>query len=121
MVLQGLRRMTKKEEIPSEFRAARSILAGFAWLRDEVGKMGLKPSPRMSPTVQRILDTATKMVHDPYFILGVERGAPLELVKAVWKEKAKYYHPDSTKLAGGRPELFKKLKEAYEAILRDIG
>lgn len=51
---------------------------------------------------------------DPYRILGVEPGDSEELVKAVFRAKAKVFHPDTGKKPD--PEKFARLKAAYDAI-----
>jgi ElaB/YqjD/DUF883 family membrane-anchored ribosome-binding protein len=54
---------------------------------------------------------------DPYVILGVSRDDSMDVVKAVWRTKAKFFHPD----AGGSKDRMQKLQAAYEAILREKG
>jgi len=60
-----------------------------------------------------------------YDVLGLERGATLQEVKAAFREKAKLYHPDKVSHLG--PELqsvaeerFKAINEAYQAVLSDV-
>lgn len=50
---------------------------------------------------------------DPYGILGVRPEDPIELVKSVYRAKARHLHPDK----GGDAEAFKRLDAAYKAIL----
>tara|TARA_R110002020_G_scaffold26270_14_gene84878 strand:+ start:15061 stop:15543 length:483 start_codon:yes stop_codon:yes gene_type:complete len=52
----------------------------------------------------------------PYSILYLKSNAPEFVVKAVYKTLAFKYHPDR----GGETEQFQKVKEAYEAIMKDI-
>lgn len=47
-----------------------------------------------------------------YSILGVARGATLDLVKRAFRQKVKVHHPD----AGGSPEVFAQLKLAYDVL-----
>jgi hypothetical protein len=49
---------------------------------------------------------------DAYDIVGASPDDPFEMIEAVYKKKALYYHPDK----GGNPERFKRLTEAYELI-----
>lgn len=52
---------------------------------------------------------------NPWDILGIERGAPREDVRAAFLKKARRLHPDK----GGDHEQFQELRAAYES-LRDI-
>lgn len=61
-------------------------------------------------------------MRDPYEILGVPRGAPLEAVRAAYRELCLRYHPDkhanaAEVLRGLAEEKFKQVKEAYDQIL----
>src|SRR3990167_9124050 len=42
----------------------------------------------------------------PYAVLGVSPGDPMEMVEAVWRAKAKFYHPDAP---GGNAVRFQQL------------
>jgi len=50
--------------------------------------------------------------NDPYYILGVSRDDPPDLIREIYYTKAKYYHPDK----GGDEEKFRKLNQAYKKI-----
>jgi curved DNA-binding protein CbpA len=59
---------------------------------------------------------------DPYFVLGVEPGAPPTTIKAAWRRLARQHHPD---LIGDDPEASRvatrkmaEINEAYAAISR---
>ena len=54
---------------------------------------------------------------NPYVILGVRPEASTIVIKAAYRAMAKEKHPD----AGGNPEDFKKIQEAYEEIMRQRG
>ncbi len=54
---------------------------------------------------------------DYYKILGVERGADADAIKAAYRKMARKYHPDVSKEANAE-ERFKDLQEAYE-VLKD--
>lgn len=49
---------------------------------------------------------------DPWEVLGLRPDADLDAIEAVYRTKAKRLHPD----AGGSPEAFRELQEAYEAV-----
>lgn len=51
---------------------------------------------------------------DPYAVLHLRPTAPPAIIKAVWREMAKIYHPDR----GGDVEAFKRAKAAYDKIMR---
>ena len=53
-----------------------------------------------------------------YSILGVSPGDPQDLIEAVWRAKAKYYHPD---VPTGNVDKFQQLKQAYDAIRQERG
>lgn len=56
------------------------------------------------------------MISDPYAILGVDRGASEEEIKAAYRRLAKQYHPD---LHPGDQQAAKKMQEinaAYEQL-----
>jgi len=52
---------------------------------------------------------------DPYTILGVFPDDPIDVIKAVYKARVKFYHPDK----GGNKEKFIEIDKAYRAILND--
>lgn len=54
------------------------------------------------------------MVIDPYKMLGVERDADEQAIKAAYRKAAKTAHPDS----GGDAELFARLQAAFD-LLKD--
>ena len=49
---------------------------------------------------------------DPYSILGLARGASMDVVEAVYKKLALTHHPDM----GGIAKEFIRIKDAYETI-----
>ncbi|HDD45187.1 MAG TPA: J domain-containing protein [Candidatus Desulfofervidus auxilii] len=51
---------------------------------------------------------------NPYQILGCYEDDPDELIREIFRIKAKYYHPDK----GGSEEKMRKLLDAYEEIKR---
>jgi len=53
---------------------------------------------------------------EPYSILGLERGASEEDVKAAYKKLAKRYHPDTNKDSGAE-DKFKEISVAYKSII----
>ena len=54
---------------------------------------------------------------DAYDILGVSPDDPVDLIKDVYRRKSMYYHPDK----GGTDEKFKRLKSAYDLIMKGRG
>lgn len=57
-------------------------------------------------------------VPDPYQLLGIERGASAEEIKAAYRRLALRYHPDRNPGDREAEERFKRISEAY-ATLRD--
>ncbi|MDP9315381.1 MAG: J domain-containing protein, partial [Chloroflexota bacterium] len=57
-------------------------------------------------------------VMSPYNVLGVQPDAPMEVVEAVYRAKAKTVHPD---VPGGSAEVMQQLNEAIAAIRRERG
>lgn len=55
---------------------------------------------------------APKTKRDPYEVLGCRSDAPHEVLEAAYRARAKQVHPD----AGGDPEEFRELQEAWEAV-----
>jgi len=55
--------------------------------------------------------------NDPYYVLGVRRDDPRELVESVYKIKVKFYHPDK----GGSNEKFVRLNNAWKYIKSEKG
>ena len=60
---------------------------------------------------------AEPAVITPYQTLGVMETASNEEISAIYRTKAKFYHPDK----GGNPETFKMIKSAYEEIKKERG
>ncbi|MBE9574329.1 MAG: DnaJ domain-containing protein [Proteobacteria bacterium] len=59
---------------------------------------------------------------DPYQILGVEKGAPLNEVKAAYRKLAIKYHPDKVNHLGDEFKVlaekkFKEIQEAYQELV----
>ena len=59
---------------------------------------------------------------DPYEILGVERGASLNEVKAAYRKLAVKYHPDKVDHLGDEFKVlaekrFKEIQEAYQELV----
>ena len=61
-----------------------------------------------------IVGMINSFANSPYLILGVTKDDPHELIDAVYKLKAKYYHPDNKQT--GNSEKFMKIKNAYDKI-----
>lgn len=54
---------------------------------------------------------------DPYFILGVRKGALDIVVKGAYRVLAREYHPDSK--IHPDPQMFQKVTEAYQKIMAE--
>ena len=54
----------------------------------------------------------TNVYHDPWRLLGVQRGASCEEIKQAYRRLAKLHHPDS----GGDPERFQRVLWAYKEL-----
>lgn len=54
---------------------------------------------------------------DAYDMLGVRPDDPVEMIKKSYTLKATFYHPDK----GGTDDKFKRLTEAFEAIMASRG
>jgi hypothetical protein len=52
---------------------------------------------------------------DPYQVFGLQKGLPLAVYEAMYKDLAKKAHPDT----GGSAEEFKKLNEAMDLIRKE--
>ena len=57
-----------------------------------------------------------KIQEEPHYVLGVAVDDPPELIDAVYKVKAKFYHPDNHET--GNSERFMKIHEAYKKLGR---
>lgn len=59
---------------------------------------------------------------DPYEVLGLQPGAPVEEVKKAYRQLAGKYHPDKVSYLGDEfqklaEERFKQIQQAYQAIV----
>lgn len=59
-----------------------------------------------------------KVMNNPYIVLGVSPDDPPELIDAVYKVKAKFYHPDNKET--GDSAKFMRITEAYDKIKGEI-
>jgi molecular chaperone DnaJ len=57
---------------------------------------------------------------DYYEVLGLQRDASSDQIKAAYRQLARQHHPDANKGDGGAEERFKAINEAYE-VLGDAG
>ena len=55
-----------------------------------------------------------KIQEEPHYVLGVSPKDPMELIEAVHKVKAKFYHPDNKET--GNADRFIKIQDAYTQI-----
>ena len=61
------------------------------------------------------IDEARRIVADgsPYDILGVAKDTPWDQIKKAFRKLAMQHHPDK----GGDPEMFKKVRAAFEVLM----
>ena len=57
-------------------------------------------------------------MRDPYFVLGVQRNAGADEIKAAWRSKAKSVHPDHNQEDPAASSRFAEVGKAYE-VLKD--
>ncbi len=57
-------------------------------------------------------------MRDPYFVLGVQRTAGADEIKAAWRSKAKSVHPDHNQQDPAASSRFAEVGKAYE-VLKD--
>lgn len=57
---------------------------------------------------------------NPYRVLGLEPGASLRDIKRAYRELARIWHPDISKLPGAE-EMFKQIGQAYSALTGGTG
>ena len=101
-----------------EVKAFREIVNEFRNLYPELSSIFSFFKPERNITVDDIKKaisfTVNKIMNDPYIIVGVRKDDPPELVDAVYRVKAKFYHPDNKET--GDKEKFIRLNEAYKKI-----
>ncbi len=70
----------------------------------------------IEPELRRLIER--KPLGDPrYGLLQVQPGCEERLLRRAYWYQAQEHHPDH----GGDPELFKKIKDAYESICKERG
>lgn len=86
-------------------------------LRQAIGHFFNDPTVRSAnqEQIRDAINFAVKKVRgDPHVILGVDSDDPIELIKEVYRLKAKYFHPDVKET--GNQEKFVKIHEAYKKL-----
>lgn len=59
-----------------------------------------------------------RMAQDSYKVLGVDKEAEEQVVKAAYRAKARLFHPDKP---GGSNEKMTKINEAYHKVCAEKG
>lgn len=60
----------------------------------------------------------SKKIPDPYKVLGIDRNASEEQIKAAFKRRSRRYHPDRNKKDPRAKQKFTQVVNAYE-LLKD--
>ena len=56
-------------------------------------------------------------VRHAYAVLGINASDDIDTIKAIYKKKAKQYHPDLNKNDDNAEEIFKQVNQAYKVIM----
>ena len=65
-----------------------------------------------------ILESEAKKIPDPYKVLGIDRNANEDQIKAGFKKRSRKYHPDRNKKDPRAKQKFEQVVNAYE-LLKD--
>jgi len=100
-------------DIVKGVRAFKELVNELKSFYPEISTFFAKKGANPDEIRRAISFAVNKIMNDPYVILGVNRDDPPELIDAVYRVKAKFYHPDAET---GNKEKFIRLQKAYEEI-----
>ena len=83
-------------------------------LLNEAAAMSEEHLEEMLKTLRANMRVNKQIGEDPFVVLGVSPGDPLDLINAVHRLKARYYHPDNKET--GNVVVFKRLQVAYTQV-----
>jgi len=102
----------------------REDAGAMSWFREECERQNIDPRA-VTAEMERLLKifhAGESRDHELYAVLGLESGASVEDVKRAFRKLSVRYHPDSAGSgAGGDPERFIAICQAYKAILSGKG
>ncbi len=106
----------------SSIRTAKSIMAELNDLSPELGRVlgAFMKNGNSNAQIKSAISFAVKKItSDPYYIIGVTRSDSNEVIKQVYKLKAKLYHPDNQDT--GDNEKFIQLEKAWRVVKAERG
>lgn len=107
---------TLKKSIPTKKRTWDANDKAWYVLRDQFDKLTHLLSEYFDETI--LLDfPANEVSSDSWSKMFLIKGAPVEIIQAVYRVLSKKYHPD---LAGGSEEKMKELNAVYKELMAGL-